>query len=465
MKKGLTIGIIFLFLSSSVVPISIGHDIEVEITSSENSRNIAYAFVYPGYNMVSFDLASPGTFTILGPYTGSGSVGGGTWAKGNWYVTDYYSPALMYYDLDTKTLVTIGGSGTTYNDISYDVTTGTMYGASSYNLYKIDIRTGAQTLVGSWGSNYLMIDIAINNAGIIYGHDIVTDSIYIINKDTGAATFLCPSSCAGNMEYDHDNNILYAYGNGTLYTYNLTNGDCTLVGYFPGNAEIEGLAIPYTCPPSSPPYADFTWTPLGPYINETVFFDASASFDPDGDITSYDWDWDNDGYYEEYSTSPIISHSWSNAGEFPITLRVCDNCDGYTTKTHTITIFINYPPETPEINGPTKGKTGEKYTYCISPIIDPDEDCINVFWDWGDGTNSSWLGAYPSGQEICESHSWKTKDTYIIKAKLKDEHGAESGWGTLEVTIPRNRALYNSIWLSLADRFPILEKLLNRLGQ
>jgi hypothetical protein len=227
-------------------------DVEAKITDPAKPRNIAYGNdAYPGYNMVSFDLATPGTFTILGPYTQPNFAAGGTWYDGNWYVTDYASPALYTADTTTGALTLIGGSGTAYNGIAYDYTTDTMFGASSYNLYSIDVGTGAQTMIGTWGTSYLMIDIAVDSAGILYGHDIVTDSMYTIDKGTGAATLLGStgqlSNYAQGMEYDFDNDILYAAGytsTGSLFTVDTATGLFTLVGNFAGGAEVDGLAIP-----------------------------------------------------------------------------------------------------------------------------------------------------------------------------------------------------------------------------
>jgi len=55
---------------------------------------------------------------------------------------------------------------------------------------------------------------------------------------------------------------------------------------------------------------------------------------------------------------------------------------------------------------------------------------------------------------------------YKIKAKLRDEHGVESEWGTLEITIPRSkRSILNFnifVWLNerYSNLFPMLRYLL-----
>jgi hypothetical protein len=58
------------------------------------------------------------------------------------------------------------------------------------------------------------------------------------------------------------------------------------------------------------------------------------------------------------------------------------------------------------------------------------------------------------------SHTWSERDTYVIKAKAKDAFDAESDLTTLSVTMPRNRATYNSLFLWFLEQFPILQKII-----
>ena len=88
----------------------------------------------------------------------------------------------------------------------------------------------------------------------------------------------------------------------------------------------------------------------------------------------------------------------------------------------------NYPPYAPTIGGPHCGKINTEYTFSLGEITDPEGDQIYCFWDWGDGTTSSWLGPYNSGQSIQATHTWTGPGTYTIKVKLKDSFGAESPW-------------------------------------
>ena len=116
---------------------------------------------------------------------------------------------------------------------------------------------------------------------------------------------------------------------------------------------------------------------------------------------------------------------------------------------------IGYPgpnPLTPDINGPTSGKPGTSYDYTFTSI-DPDVDDVQFFIDWGDG-DTEWTSFAASGTPVTRSHTWSEKGTYVIRAKAKDTDDYESDWGTLTVTMPRNRLLTNTLFMSLLERFP-----------
>jgi PKD repeat protein len=176
-----------------------------------------------------------------------------------------------------------------------------------------------------------------------------------------------------------------------------------------------------------PPVADFTWTPPSPSAGESVLFDASASSDPDGYITLYEWDWDHDGVYDESHTTPTTTHVWTTPGSYSVSLRVTDNATDTTVKTKTISI-VNHAPPVPTITGPTNGAINQEYEFSIGPVVDPEGDSFYCQWGWGDGNISEWEGPYLSGEIANASHSWTTTGVYELRARLKDEYDAESNW-------------------------------------
>jgi hypothetical protein len=127
--------------------------------------------------------------------------------------------------------------------------------------------------------------------------------------------------------------------------------------------------------------------------------------------------------------------------------------------------MVDYPPDIPIINGPTRGEPGVEYSFCIV-ASDPDEDSLYVKWDWGDGTFSDWLGPYPSGTEVCDNHSWSTHGTFTISVTVRDEHG-NTITANQEIIIPRNKVIqrpFLNILQNNPNIFPILQQLFLRLG-
>lgn len=100
----------------------------------------------------------------------------------------------------------------------------------------------------------------------------------------------------------------------------------------------------------------------------------------------------------------------------------------------------NAPPEPPSITGPGRGKIGRAYDYTFHST-DPEGDLIYYFIDWGDGSDSGWLGPFASGESITVSHTWGEQGSYHITAKARDQQGVQSPWGTLQISMPRARFL------------------------
>lgn len=106
----------------------------------------------------------------------------------------------------------------------------------------------------------------------------------------------------------------------------------------------------------------------------------------------------------------------------------------------------------PEMTGSTSGKILKKYDYTAS-TIDPQGGIIYYWFYWGDNTSSGWLGPYTSGAQATASHIWTKKGTYLMGAIAKNIDGFDSGFGVLDVTMPRTYT-YNPLILRLFERFP-----------
>jgi PKD repeat protein len=179
----------------------------------------------------------------------------------------------------------------------------------------------------------------------------------------------------------------------------------------------------------------------GPYygvVDEEITFDGSGSNDPDGTIESYDWDFDNDGEYDD-GTGISPTYSWSTPGGYTIKLKVTDN-DGKTdTDTATVTISkLDQPPSDPTIvEGPTEGSINTEYTYIVVST-DPDGDQIKYTFNWGDGTTETTEDYADSNTQVSKNHTWTNAKAYLLKVQAIDNSSKTSGWTSYPVFIGVN---------------------------
>jgi outer membrane protein assembly factor BamB len=71
------------------------------------------------------------------------------------------------------------------------------------------------------------------------------------------------------------------------------------------------------------PQASFNFTPVSPIVTQMVTFNASDSYDPDGNITSYTWSFGDGTIFPE--TKPITNHIYKVAGTYNVTLTLRDD--------------------------------------------------------------------------------------------------------------------------------------------
>jgi len=86
------------------------------------------------------------------------------------------------------------------------------------------------------------------------------------------------------------------------------------------------------------PVASFTYSPSAPKVGTTVTFNASASYDPDGSIISYEWNF-GDGATD---SGEIVTHTYTDPGTYTVTLTVTDNEDATDTSSLTVSPAPTY---------------------------------------------------------------------------------------------------------------------------
>lgn len=85
-----------------------------------------------------------------------------------------------------------------------------------------------------------------------------------------------------------------------------------------------------------PPTAEFTYLPEHSVAGELVEFDASDSFDFDGEIVSYEWDFDGDGQTD--ATGLTAQYTFASSGPHDVTLTVTDDGGNSDALTYTIDV-------------------------------------------------------------------------------------------------------------------------------
>lgn len=158
------------------------------------------------------------------------------------------------------------------------------------------------------------------------------------------------------------------------------------------------------------------------------------------------------------SPCPNLDYKWW-LPDFP---AACE----YTIVEQAVVICpVNHPPNKPlKPSGTLNGKINVLYTYSSS-TSDSELDQLYYLFDWGDGTNSSWVGPFAPGVSATAQHKWTTKNTYLIKVKAKDVNGAESSWSDpLSVKMPLSYSKpFQHFWEPLFERFPFLFPILRQI--
>lgn len=155
----------------------------------------------------------------------------------------------------------------------------------------------------------------------------------------------------------------------------------------------------------------------------TIDFYGNDSYDPDGSITGFLWDFD-DG---NTSTDVSPTHEFPAMGTYNVRFTVTDD-EGNTGVTFIeITIAHHQPPMKPTITGPNGGIAEIAYAFKVN-TSDPEGYIIRYGWDWGDGTPVEWTSYIPSGETLVVTHTWDQPGNYTVRVVAKNLPGVESSW-------------------------------------
>jgi len=173
-----------------------------------------------------------------------------------------------------------------------------------------------------------------------------------------------------------------------------------------------------------PPVATFTESAETVLVDETIYFNASDSYDPDGFIVSYFWDF-GDG---TNATGVITEHAYTDNGVYTVTLTITDNYGATASATATKNVEIT-PPVALFIESAETVYTGEVIYFNATESYDPDGIIVSYFWDFGDGTNST---------GVVVDHSYADDGTYVVTLTVVDDDGASASASATKTILNRS---------------------------
>jgi PKD repeat protein len=233
----------------------------------------------------------------------------------------------------------------------------------------------------------------------------------------------------GNSSYDPDGYVIYyswhfgdgETANGSTVTHIYSSPGTYVVWLYiydneNGTASDSGeVTVLYNDTTNEPPVAE-----ANPYyqevsVGEDAWLYGGNSYDPDGKIVSYEWDF-GDG---SSGSGMNISHAYTSPGMYYVVLTVTDD-DGATD---TDTVIVNVTGGTTTNEPPvavadpyyqTVG-VGESAWFSGSNSYDPDGFIVSYEWDFGDGNFGYGENTY---------HSYDAPGDYTVTLTVTDNEGA-----------------------------------------
>lgn len=233
---------------------------------------------------------------------------------------------------------------------------------------------------------------------------------------------------SANGSYDPDGYIVsyywdfgdgsYGYGFETSHIY-YTSGNYTVLltvydnenGTGTDYALVSVLSLGSSnSPPVAVAYPDYQEVMVG----EDAWFYGGGSYDPDGYIVSYEWNFGDGNIGYGYNTT----HKYTAPGYYNVTLTVTDN-EGATDVDAVMVYVIRVPTQEPPVAIAEPGiqyvNVGEPAWFTGGSSYDPDGFIVSYDWNFGDG-------GIGSGVNI--SHVYTSAGNYTVTLTITDDEGA-----------------------------------------
>ncbi|MCP4171811.1 MAG: PKD domain-containing protein, partial [Fuerstiella sp.] len=192
------------------------------------------------------------------------------------------------------------------------------------------------------------------------------------------------------------------------YTYAVPGDYAVTLTITDSQGQTDSAAMTLTIGSSAGPVAKFSVS--GVYsAGRPVNFDGSLS---SGSIVSYSWNFGD----ENTETGVQAVHTYTQAGQFSVVLRVTDSAGAWSEAHGKITV-TDEPNQNPgvRITCPATGIVNEAAAFSAAGT-DPDGDDLSYSWNFGDST---------AGTGASASHTYASAGTYDVTVTVSDGYGGE----------------------------------------
>jgi PKD repeat protein len=163
---------------------------------------------------------------------------------------------------------------------------------------------------------------------------------------------------------------------------------------------------------SARPTAQFSFSPVNPQVNQSVFFNASASVaTPGRTLVDYSWTFGDGGSGSGVTTS----HRYRALGTYTVTLTVTDDLGKTGTATQTIALGADLLPTADFTFSPTNPAVGAEVSF-DARLSTPVSGRTNTNWDWAFGDGNTAVGERVT-------HRYFTAGTYSVTLTVRDSAG------------------------------------------
>jgi len=170
------------------------------------------------------------------------------------------------------------------------------------------------------------------------------------------------------------------------------------------------------------PVAAFTWAPVSEggsqlqrplRAGDRILLDATNSYDPDGEIVEYGWDFQADGVFDRATAETRTVVDPLPSGTWPVTLRIVDQAGNSDAIMHVLTIQELKPPEAQFEFSPASPAIGDPIRF-FDTSIEWDGVIQSWEWDFGDGHTS---------REREPIHRYQTPADHEVRLIVRDSEG------------------------------------------